>query len=648
MPYGVRMFRAWLFGGFLGILYLVLVPSFYSDIPVAATKGSWGLYPIIFIGIALGFTSQSKTQAHDRIFLSDPMKGSGFWRHALYWPVAATPGVVVTVLFFGGLWFQFWHWYEKYTWTEYGTQYKAVTFQLIRVIMYSLLNVLPWMILIVLPPMIVYWLEVLKENPSLRQLFLSGRGGSARWGGPATFNKYEARKNNKGIFLGKTMFWEDFGTRQVRIEDDGHLLTIARTGAGKSLTAIWPTLLSYKGSALVVDPKGEHAKLTLGYRQQNATVKEVCWDGTPTKGITQSKPESRIAKGRAFVLDPFNVVDCYQSARYNLLSEIDIKSPHARTMISAVSSSCVNISDGENKFWEETARQVLDGAIAHVLSTKPESQHNLPAVADMLLGIDRELGVADDDLLRQALVDMRMNGAAGGLPQRAAMLFDNLGEKAYGNVTAELLNALKFCTDPAMRECLTHSDFKLSDLYNFGPTTIYISVPLKALTEQDRWLRCLTELAMTLGFIHAEDSFKPDPPVLLVLDELPRYGKQLPGIEAGLVTLREAGVKVWSFVQTYAQLIECFGKEGAASFESSGTVQVFGVQDVQTAEWLSRKLGQHGITRKSWRRWKWVFFRWPFRRDEEALADPAAIQQDLKKLGRQQYVFASQGFPMRL
>ena len=43
---------------------------------------------------------------------------------------------------------------------------------------------------------------------------------------------------------------------------DRHLLTVAPTRAGKGVAAIIPNLLTYPGSALVIDPKGENAMVT--------------------------------------------------------------------------------------------------------------------------------------------------------------------------------------------------------------------------------------------------------------------------------------------------------------------------------------------------------------------------------------------------
>src|SRR5205823_3084204 len=49
---------------------------------------------------------------------------------------------------------------------------------------------------------------------------------------------------------------------------DSHLMTVAPTGAGKGVSVVIPTLLSYRGPVIVVDPKGENYQVTARRRRQ--------------------------------------------------------------------------------------------------------------------------------------------------------------------------------------------------------------------------------------------------------------------------------------------------------------------------------------------------------------------------------------------
>ena len=48
----------------------------------------------------------------------------------------------------------------------------------------------------------------------------------------------------------------------IGIEDDRHVITVAGSRAGKGRSAILPNMLTYTGSILATDPKGELAELT--------------------------------------------------------------------------------------------------------------------------------------------------------------------------------------------------------------------------------------------------------------------------------------------------------------------------------------------------------------------------------------------------
>jgi type IV secretion system protein VirD4 len=58
-------------------------------------------------------------------------------------------------------------------------------------------------------------------------------------------------------------------------EGNGHLLTVAPTRAGKGTGQIIPNLLSWIGSVLVIDIKGENYLRSAGYRQQELKQKVI-------------------------------------------------------------------------------------------------------------------------------------------------------------------------------------------------------------------------------------------------------------------------------------------------------------------------------------------------------------------------------------
>ena len=62
------------------------------------------------------------------------------------------------------------------------------------------------------------------------------------------------------VFLGS------LGGKPIGVRDDRHMMTVAGSRAGKGISTIIPNLLEYPGSVLVIDPKGENARITANRR----------------------------------------------------------------------------------------------------------------------------------------------------------------------------------------------------------------------------------------------------------------------------------------------------------------------------------------------------------------------------------------------
>ena len=87
---------------------------------------------------------------------------------------------------------------------------------------------------------------------------------SASWMNPSNLgNERFAMKDGK-ILLGQTK--QD--TVPIGLKDNRHLVTIAGSRAGKSATSLIPNLLTWVGSTIVVDPKGELATHTAKWRSE--------------------------------------------------------------------------------------------------------------------------------------------------------------------------------------------------------------------------------------------------------------------------------------------------------------------------------------------------------------------------------------------
>ncbi|MEL6979873.1 MAG: type IV secretory system conjugative DNA transfer family protein [Pseudomonadota bacterium] len=86
--------------------------------------------------------------------------------------------------------------------------------------------------------------------------------GSARWARLSDL-KRAGLLGASGLILGRH---NKANGGMLRLPTDTHFLTVAPTRSGKGVSAIIPNLLSWQGSVLVIDPKGENAAVTSSYR----------------------------------------------------------------------------------------------------------------------------------------------------------------------------------------------------------------------------------------------------------------------------------------------------------------------------------------------------------------------------------------------
>lgn len=396
-----------------------------------------------------------------------------------------------------------------------------------------------------------------------------------RWKSPATilggedapFWAYSPGK----IFLGA------LDGRLIGIDDNRHIMTVAGSRAGKSVSALVPNLIDYPGSVLVIDPKGELAHIT-AHRRGPGWPQCPFLHGRNLPGLGQ----------RVYVLDPFNrAADWLDDARaaYNPL---DIIEPDSRDAVenAGMIADAIVIRDagGKDPHWDESALAFLEGLILHV-ATWPDyaAQRHLLTV--------RALVTADMDVLQAEMEQNAVQAADADDPRtivgRAASDFFNKPEGERGSVLSTVKRHTKFLDGPAMPSVLSHSDFALDDLKR-EPVTIYLSLPATRLGTHSRWLRLFVNLV--LEAMERTDA-KPDYPVLLILDEFATLG-HMRQIENAAGQMAGFGVKLWPILQDLGQLKSLYQERWETFMGNAGLLEFFGNNDITTLEWISKRLGK--------------------------------------------------------
>jgi type IV secretory pathway TraG/TraD family ATPase VirD4 len=189
----------------------------------------------------------------------------------------------------------------------------------------------------------------------LRNLWRSmktGVGGSAVFMG--LLDEWEPKMQWKPgrIMLGTSLY--EPGQRLGKW-DDRHIVTMATTRSGKGLSCIIPNLLTWPGSALVIDPKGENAAVTARARRQLGQSVHIV---DPFKLLETERPHG-------LGLDPAK----FPRHRLNPLAEINPDDIEAVEQVRNLAAALVMISPHANPFWDNASRVILAGVIAHVMSS---------------------------------------------------------------------------------------------------------------------------------------------------------------------------------------------------------------------------------------------------------------------------------------
>ncbi|QJU60955.1 type IV secretory system conjugative DNA transfer family protein (plasmid) [Sphingomonas sp. AP4-R1] len=371
--------------------------------------------------------------------------------------------------------------------------------------------------------------------------------GSARF---ATRDETRALDRTDGLLIGRDLKTK----RLMRYAGPAHLLTIAPTRSGKGVGTIIPNLLEYPFGLVCIDPKGENARIA-------------------------ARQRSRF--GPVHILDPFGITGVVGAAAYNPLDRIDPQGlDHADDCMTLADAL---VHDAHNEMseahWNEEAKALIAGLLLHIVETEPLATRTLATLRDRLT-----LAPAAFEKL---LNDMQ---AQGGLVARAANRHLGKSDREAAGVLSSAQRHTHFLDSPRMTAALGRSDFAFADIKS-APATIFLVLPPDRLDTYARWLRlmiaqALTELARVPG--------KAPWPVLFLLDEFAALGHLEP-VERAMGLMAGYGIQLWPILQDIHQLRALYGQRAGTFLSNAGVLQIFGVNDQQSAQLVSDLLGQETV-----------------------------------------------------
>jgi type IV secretory pathway TraG/TraD family ATPase VirD4 len=382
----------------------------------------------------------------------------------------------------------------------------------------------------------------------------AGRGGSAKFAG--LFEEWANPWKPGAVLLGQSIY--DPGLK-VGITDDRHGLVKAASRGGKGRAVIIPNLLTWPHSALVIDPKGTNAAVTAAKRGNGGyRVK---------KGMGQT----------VHVLNPFRVNETYpwmpKGARFNPLSILDPNSLSFYEDLDLIADALVVPSQGEN-FFDNSARgllRALTGYAVHIYGKDATLFHVRELLAQVM---------GKDSPVIEGMI------GCGGVIADAAAQIASAEERVKSNIIVTAIQQTDWLGSEAMRETLSHSDFSIIDLKE-RPTTIYLVLPPEYLETHNRFMRMFVNLAVKAASMDGRSKT----PILFLLDEFYSLGP-MTSISKAIGNLAGFNIKLFPIVQNLGQLAELYPRNWESFISNAGHFQVFSINDTQSADYISNRLGR--------------------------------------------------------
>lgn len=378
----------------------------------------------------------------------------------------------------------------------------------------------------------------------------------------------------RGVVLGRPMYRaltdrRSTGGGVLRFAAEGHILTVAPTRSGKGVGAVIPNLLTYPGSVLVTDPKGENYMVTRAQRE---------------------------ALGHEVVaLDPFGIADAPRRG-FNPLDMIDPSGPDVSddAMLLADMLVVADPSGGsETSHWDKEAIALIAGFILFVAVREPATsgRRTLPHVRRLLTLPPVEF----TEVLEQMQACARDRTPAGELIARAATRHLQKAEKERSGVVSTAQSHTHFLDSPRMVEVLASSGNPGSalslDRLKTDAVSLFLVLPAERLSTYRRWLRLMIGCGL-LAMTRARTP--PRHRVLFLLDEFANLGRMGP-VEDAISLVGGFGVTFWLILQDLSQL-KAHYRDRWETFEGSAQVlQAFGTNDLFTAKHLSERIGDATI-----------------------------------------------------
>ena len=376
--------------------------------------------------------------------------------------------------------------------------------------------------------------------------------GSARWADADEIQQAGLIRAT-GVFLGKLS-----GKVLAYLRHDGpeHVMVFAPTRSGKGVGLVVPTLLSWTGSAVIHDIKGENWNLTAGWRTRFSHC--LLFNPTDAKSAAYN-PLLEVRRGMHEVRDVQNIADIL----------VDPEGALER-----------------RNHWEKTSHALLVGAILHVLYAGEDK--TLRGVANFL----SDPACAFEVTLHRMMTAKHLGDEVHPVVASAAREVLNKSDNERSGVLSTAMSFLGLYRDPTVAEVTSRCEWRIADLISAEhPVSLYLVVPPSDISRTKPLIRLiLNQVGRRLTeSLDGSDGIARKHKLLLMLDEFPALGR-LDFFESALAFMAGYGLRAFLIAQSLNQIDKAYGQNHSI-LDNCHVRIAFATNDERTAKRISEALG---------------------------------------------------------
>ena len=377
--------------------------------------------------------------------------------------------------------------------------------------------------------------------------------GSARWAKEREVDAAGLR-GDAGAFLGR------LSGRYLRHAGPEHVMAFAPTRSGKGVGLVVPTLLSWTGSAVVHDIKGENWQLTAGWRSRFSHC--LYFDPTDERSARYN-PLLEVRKGACEIRDVQNIADIL----------VDPEGALER-----------------RNHWEKTSHSLLVGAILHILYA--EEEKTLARVATFLSDPSRSFAATLVAMMRTNHLGTDGEVLVHPVVASAARELLNKSENERSGVLSTAMSFLGLYRDPTVAAVTSGCDWRIADLVSAErPLSLYLVIPPSDISRTKPLVRLILNQIgrrLTEKLDDGRSTVRRHQ-LLLMLDEFPALGR-LDFFETALAFMAGYGIRAFLIAQSLNQISKAYG-ENNAILDNCHVRVAFATNDERTAKRISDALG---------------------------------------------------------